>query len=158
MGIICSCIMCWLREDQTAAVESTCPCIQFSSTVHQQAVCMCPQELCVSVGHHYTLFRQHSFTMYQQVVFVCYTYMFPSAASFGNYGRDSVLFFTFSNVSRIFGKRAAVAYLHVLSLSYQSRRVITVYEFPLVFHASVQPRHSRYSSGAAYRGKVLTHT
>jgi len=56
---------------------------------------------------------------------VCCTHMFPSPASFGNYGRDSVLFFT-GEMSLIFGKRATVTYLHVLSLSSQSRRVITV--------------------------------
>ena len=66
--------------------------------------------------------------------------------------------FLLAEMSRIFGKRATIAYLHVLSLSSQSKRVITVYEFPLVLHASVHPRHSRYSSGAACRGKVLTHT
>lgn len=91
-------------------------------------------------------------------MFVCYAHMFPSRASFENYGHDSVLFFTGWNFSEYLGKRATLAYLHVLSLSSQSRRVITVYEFPLVLHASVHPRHSRYSSGAAYRGKVLTHT
>jgi hypothetical protein len=38
--------------------------------------------------------RQHSFVVYQQVVVVCYTYMFPSTASFGNYSRDTVPFYT----------------------------------------------------------------
>ena len=75
-------------------------------------------------------------------------------------GTTAAILFSFSlaEMSRIFGKRATVAYLHVPSLSSKSRRVITVYEFPLVLHASLHPRHSRYSSGAAYRGKVLTHT
>lgn len=100
LSVAVLCVGC-SKTGKTAAVESTCPWIPFSSTVHQQAVCMCPQVQCVSVGHHYTPVRQHSFTIYQQAVFVCWTYMFPSAASFGNYGRDSVLFFTGWNVSNI---------------------------------------------------------
>lgn len=56
-------------------------------------------------------------------------------------GTTAAILFSFSLVvmSGIFWKRATVAYLYLLSLSSQSRRVITVYEFPLLFHASVHP-------------------
>lgn len=119
---------------------------------------MCQQVQYVAVGYHYSPLWDNIDSQYTNRWCLCAIRIYFHLPPVSGTTASSLCSCSLVEMSRIFGKRATVAYLHVLSLSSQSRRVITVYEFPLVLHASVHPRHSRYSSGAAYRGKVLTHT